>query len=96
MEGDRQDDLGSDTAPDPLHDEHETVEIPCPEALALPSPVETALAQYADSIERMSAGAGFPTDPYTRGFVAGLRAAIAVAASALKSETGTSNKPPEV
>jgi len=49
---------------------------------AVPSPVETAVLQYADSIERlMSADAASPSDLYTQGFVAGLRAAAKVAAT---------------
>jgi len=47
-----------------------------------PSPVETAILQYADSIERLTGRDGTaPDDPYTRGFVAGLRAAAKVAAN---------------
>jgi hypothetical protein len=83
MEGDGLGDFGSGSAPDQLYDEHETVLIPRPDGL--PSPVETALAQYADSIERLSADSATPIDPYTRGFLAGLRAAIKVAGSAIKT-----------
>ena len=47
-----------------------------------PSPVETAVLQYADSIEHLTRRDGTaPDDPYTRGFVAGLRAAAKVAAN---------------
>ena len=47
-----------------------------------PSPVELAIAQYADSLERLhSAGLGSADNQYTRGFVAGLRAAAKVAAT---------------
>jgi hypothetical protein len=49
---------------------------------ALPSPVETAVLQYAESLERLiGTDAAAPDDPYTRGFVAGLRAAAKVAAN---------------
>jgi hypothetical protein len=46
------------------------------------SPVELAITQYADSLERLhSAGLGSADNQYTRGFVAGLRAAAKVAAT---------------
>jgi hypothetical protein len=82
MEGDEFGDLGNNSIPDHFSDEHETLLIPRPEGL--PSPVETALAQYADSIERLSASESTETDPYTRGFIAGLRAAIKVAANVIR------------
>jgi len=82
MAGEEFGDLGNNSRPDPTFDEHETVLIPRPEGLS--SPVETALAQYAASIERLIAEAGSQMDPYTRGFVAGLRAAITVAANAIR------------
>ncbi len=48
----------------------------------LPSPVELAISQYADSLARLlAAGDGATDDTYTRGFVAGLRAAAKVAAN---------------
>jgi hypothetical protein len=46
----------------------------------LPSAIEAAVTQYAESMERLLGG-GVNDDPYTRGFVAGLRAAAKVAAS---------------
>ena len=82
MEGDEFAGLGNTSIPDPLSEDHETLLIPRPEGL--PSPVETALGQYADSIERLSAGRASESDPYTRGFIAGLRAAITVAANVIR------------
>lgn len=79
MDGDEFVDLGSTSTSASPHDEHETVLNL--RAEGLPSPVEVALGQYADSIEVMSAGRGAEVDQYTRGFVAGLRAAIKVAAN---------------
>lgn len=44
--------------------------------------VETALSQYADSLEQMAGShSASPDDHYTRGFVAGMRAAAKVAAN---------------
>jgi hypothetical protein len=44
--------------------------------------VETALSQYANSLEQMAIShSASPDDPYTRGFVAGMRAAAKVAAN---------------
>ena len=83
MEGDAFVDLGCHTIPDQLHDEQETVLIARPEGL--PSPVETALAKYADSMEYLSAASGSQLDPYTRGYIAGLRAAIKVAANVIRT-----------
>jgi hypothetical protein len=83
MEDENFGDLGGNPIPDHLRDEHETVLTPAPDGL--PSPVETALAQYADSIEQLSADWASEVDPYTRGFVAGLRAAMKVVASVKKS-----------
>jgi len=52
----------------------------------IPSPVETAVLHYADSIERLlSADAASPSDLYTQGFVAGLRAAAKVAATVART-----------
>ena len=65
--------------PNHLRDDQETVILRYPERL--PSPVETALLQYADTMESLSAGGTSQGDLYTRGFVAGLRAAIKVAAN---------------
>jgi hypothetical protein len=49
---------------------------------AVPTAVESAIHQYADSLERLlDAAAGPGEDSYTRGFVAGLRAAAQVAAN---------------
>jgi hypothetical protein len=77
MDGDEFADLGSTSTSKPPLDEHETLLNLRPDGL--PSPVEVALAQYANSIEKMSAVRGPEVDQYTRGFVAGLRAAIKVA-----------------
>jgi len=74
--------LGDSTA-NHLHDELETALTLRPDGL--PLPVEVALAQYAESIEGMSTSAEAKLDPYTRGFVAGLRAAIKVVANVSKS-----------
>ena len=63
MEDETFGDLGGNPIPDHLRDEHETVLTPAPDGL--PSPVETALAQYADSIERLSADWASEVDPYT-------------------------------
>lgn len=80
MELDTLGDFDRDVTSDHFHDIHETVVMTCPEES--PSAVETALAQYADSMD-MFLGADPTTvaDPYTRGFVAGLRAALKVAAN---------------
>ena len=59
--------------------------LPTPTPKSAPSPFESALAQYADSIERLRAETGVEMDPYTRGFVAGLRAAIKFASNEIKS-----------
>jgi hypothetical protein len=66
-----------------LRDDHDTVIRHCEERL--PSPIETALIQYADSMESLSASTTSQGDLYTRGFVAGLRAAIKVAANIMNS-----------
>jgi hypothetical protein len=79
MEGDGFADIGRTSPPEHLHDEHET-QISL-RSDGLTSPVEVALSKYADSIEGLSAGWSPEADPYTRGFVAGLRAAIKVAAN---------------
>jgi hypothetical protein len=81
MEGDDFADIGIISTANQLHDERDTKLIPIPERL--PLPVEVALAQYADSIEGLSAGGGTEADQYTRGFLAGLRAAIKVAANVI-------------
>jgi hypothetical protein len=48
----------------------------------MPTPVELAISKYADSLERLLvAGDSASDDTYTRGFVAGLRAAAKVAAT---------------
>ena len=47
----------------------------------LPSPVEVAIIQYADSLEQLLGSAPAQDNPYTQGFVAGLRAAAKVAAN---------------
>lgn len=50
--------------------------------VVLSPPVETALSQYADSLEQMAGRhSASPDNPYTRGFVAGIRAAAKVAAN---------------
>jgi hypothetical protein len=64
---------------DYLHEEHDTVFAQRPNGL--PSQVEEALAKYADSIEGLSVGCGSEVDRYTRGFIAGLRAGLKVAAN---------------
>jgi hypothetical protein len=68
---------GGNPASDRVRHDDETVIPPLPGGS--PSSVEAALAQYADSIERLSAESGTELDHYTRGFIAGLRAAIKVA-----------------
>ena len=82
MAGDEPTEPGGNLPPEPPRDDDETVVSPPP--ADPPSPVERALAQYADSIERLSAESGTEMDPYTRGFVAGLRAAIKVAANVIR------------
>jgi hypothetical protein len=77
------DESNESAIPDSVPDEDETIVARSPPGD--PSPVETALAQYADSIERLSAEYGTEMDPYTKGFVAGLRAAIKVAANVIRS-----------
>jgi hypothetical protein len=83
MERDGLRDVLGDTASGQLLDEHETVLNLRPDGL--PSPVESALAQYADSIAGMSSVLDTEADPYTRGFVAGLRAAILVVANVTRA-----------
>jgi hypothetical protein len=75
--------LGTSPKLNHFQDEHEPVILRCPDRL--PSPVETALVQYADSMESLSAGATSQSDLYTRGFVAGLRAAIKVVANTMNT-----------
>ena len=70
----------NNSTPDYSRDDQETVILPC--SAGLPSAVETTLAQYADSIERLSADLVPPPHSYTRGFIAGLRAATKVSANA--------------
>jgi len=83
MEVDGFADIGNTSPKDHLHDEQET-QLGLP-AVGMPSPIEVALAKYAESIEGMSTGWSAEVDPYTRGFVAGLRAAIKVAANVSRS-----------
>ena len=47
----------------------------------LPPAVEVPISQYASSLEQLVGSAPGQDDPYTRGFVAGLRAAAKVAAN---------------
>lgn len=49
--------------------------------LPFPPAIEAAIAQYADSLERLLGSGATSDDAYTRGFVAGLRAAAKVAAN---------------
>ena len=72
-----------DSSAEQVRGENETASIPSPERV--PPPFELALEQYAASIERWRAQSGTEMDPFTRGFVAGLRAAIKVAVNAIKS-----------
>jgi hypothetical protein len=83
MEGDDFADIGTISTADHLQDECDTKLTQRPDLLQ--SPVEVALAKYADSIERLSTGWSAEVDPYTRGFVAGLRAAIKVAANVVRT-----------
>jgi hypothetical protein len=48
---------------------------------SFPPAIEAAIAQYADSLERLLGAGNTSDDTYTRGFVAGLRAAAKVAAN---------------
>ena len=49
---------------------------------SLPPPIEIAITRYADSLEQLLGADGANRDDaYTRGFVAGLRAAAQVAAT---------------
>ena len=82
MPGDEPAEPGSNPPPEPACDDDESA--PSPRPAGPSSPFEAALAQYAASIERLIAEAGSELDPYTRGFVAGLRAAITVAANAIR------------
>lgn len=79
MEVDDFADIGSIPTADYLREEHDTVLAQRPNGL--PSQVEVALSKYADSIEGLSTGCGSEVDRYTRGFIAGLRAGIMVAAN---------------
>jgi len=60
-----------------------------------PTPFERVLSQFAESIERLSAESGSEMDSYSRGFVAGLRAAIQVAANRITSESAGGTVQPE-
>jgi hypothetical protein len=82
MEGDIIDGLGTNEDSKHLQDEHETVVLACPDVSA--SAVEQALAQYADSIEMLCSSLRDTIDHYTRGFVAGIRAANKVAANVIR------------
>jgi hypothetical protein len=56
------------------------------ERLPVPSQLEIAVLQYAQSIERLIGSTpGSTDDAYTRGFVAGLRAAAKVAANVART-----------
>jgi hypothetical protein len=65
--------------------ENETILTPSPASAT--SAFEAALEQYAATIERLRAESGAAMDPYSRGFVAGLRAAIKVVANAEKAKS---------
>jgi hypothetical protein len=80
--GDEPEEPGSNPPPEPARGDDDTVLPPSP--ADSPSPFAAALAQFADSIERLSAESATEMDPYTRGFVAGLRAAIQVAANVIR------------
>ena len=82
MEDDIIDGLGNNEDSRHLPDQHDTVVLACPEAL--PSAVEHALAHYADSIEMLNTSLCDQIDLYTRGFIAGIRAANKVAANVIR------------
>lgn len=83
MEDDIVDGLGNNGDSKHLPDDHETILLACPEGF--PSAVELALTQYADSIESLSTGSGNRIDHYTRGFIAGIRAASKVVANVIRT-----------
>ena len=67
--------------PDDLQEDQETLLLRT--SSGLPSSIETALTHYADSLVHLVANNSTASiDPYTRGFVAGIRAAAKVAANA--------------
>ena len=79
MEGDILGGIGDNEMADHVQGEVETLVLRCPATIG--SAVELTLAHYADSIETLSSGLGDQNNIYTRGFIAGIRAANKVAAN---------------
>lgn len=79
MEVDDFADISSIPKGDHLYEERDTVISHGP--VVFPSQVEVVLSKYANSIEGLHTGCGSEVDRYTRGFIAGLRAGIKVAAN---------------
>ena len=81
MESDRSGDPESILSSSDAREFQETVILRHP--IVPQSSVETTLAHYADSLERLvGADPALPANQYTLGFVAGIRAAAKVAANA--------------